>query len=174
MNCMKWEERIASYAGGDAPQDAKSVERHLAECVECRQFAGGLRENLALLREIHEEPLVPAHFAAVRTGVLGEIERRRATVWRWGWAAGLTTAVLALVVAIPIWRRPELPPPPVLVALASPSAPAVERVEVPVRPRVTLRRVQPAAVKMEPLVIKLVTDNPDVVIYWIADKRGDY
>jgi hypothetical protein len=26
---------------------------------------------------------------------------------------------------------------------------------------------------VEPLVVKLITNDPDVVIYWIADRKGD-
>jgi hypothetical protein len=60
---------------------------------------------------------------------------------------------------------------PPAVALAHPAAPVVARAA-----RVVRAEKRPAAVrrvKGEQLLIKLETDNPDVVIYWIAEKRGD-
>ena len=54
MNCAEWEERIALHAGGDlAPGEAAEVERHLAECAGCQVFWSGMRESLAVLREVH-------------------------------------------------------------------------------------------------------------------------
>ena len=42
-----------------------------------------------LLREAHQEPIDPAHYAAVRARVLAELGRQRRRVWRWVWAGGL-------------------------------------------------------------------------------------
>ena len=162
MSCAEWEERIA--------EGARGVEPHLAECARCREFARALAESMALLKAAHEEPIAPAHYAAVRARVLGELERRRVPVWRRAWVYGLAAA--ALVLAAGVWLRPGVQPPPVAV-VRPPAAPATEPVvqrekRVPVHKRVA--RVAPT----EPLLIKLETDNPDVVLYWIADKRGDY
>jgi anti-sigma factor RsiW len=78
MNCVDWEERIALYAGGDlAPAEAQAVERHVAECAGCQMLLSGLRQSLALVREVHSEPVEAAHFAAVRARVLAELERVR-------------------------------------------------------------------------------------------------
>lgn len=184
MNCADWEERIALYEGGDlAPDESAEVERHLAGCAGCQVFASGIRESLALLREAHAEPLDDSAFAAVRAGVIGELERRPARRW---WLVLAAAAAAALMVAIFAIRT--TPPQPV-VAVRTEAPP--RRVEIP-RPveaspapppavvvRVHHRRPRPhpaeetPKAETPPLVVKMVTDDPNIVIYWIADTRGE-
>jgi anti-sigma factor RsiW len=177
MNCSEWEERIGLYAGDDLAAEAAEVERHLAECAKCREFAVGLRESLASLKEAHTEIPAEASFAAVRARVLGELRRGRVPMWRRAWVYGLAAVALAVIVGLRIRETPRVSPP---VAVAQPAEmPAMEHGAVqphqpPAHARSPRRRVrlgQPAVA--EPLMIKLETDNPDVVIYWIAEKRGD-
>jgi anti-sigma factor RsiW len=181
MNCANWEERIALYMGDDlGPAEAAQVERHLAECAGCQVFASGMRESLALLREAHGEEPGAAAYAAVRARVIGELERRPMRRWFFGLAAVAVTAALLAAV----WMRPakhveqahrEAPQPQREVVIPQP-----ETAIVPVRtpgPRSRVQRAETPAVKPvvadKPLVVKLVTDDPDVVIYWITDTKGE-
>lgn len=171
MNCVDWEERIALYAGGDlAPAEAVEVERHVADCAGCQVLLSGLRESLALVRDVHGEPIEEAHFAAVRARVLSELGQAPARRWRLAWIPALA-ALAAVVLAITLWPRPEQ-----RIALsmpAAPSAPAVAKVALapvpaaPVHPTV----LEPQA--SASIVVKLETNNPDVVIYWIAETKGE-
>jgi len=185
MNCRDWEERVALHAGGDLPPaEAAEVERHLRECGGCQVLASGLRESLALLREAHDEPLAAAHFSAVRARVVAELEqeRRRGAFWarRWAWSFGLAAAVVASLVMLALrpGRTPERPAPVVAanhpLVIADPEEPpAVPPPHRRVARRV-VRPVVPDAPNPEPLIVKLQTDDPNVVIYWIADrKRGE-
>jgi len=167
MSCFEWEERIALYAGGDLPAaEAQAVERHVAECPGCQLLLSGLRASLSLVQEAHNEPVEPAHFAAVRARVLAEIERGSARSWRFGWLYAMAAAAVVLVA---IWPRPErhlaLPMPP------GPSAPVIarvpERAALP-RPRKVVARLVKPPEPAEPMVVKLLTNDPDVVIYWIT------
>jgi hypothetical protein len=36
------------------------------------------------------------------------------------------------------------------------------------------RRAGRRPAPQEPFVVKLLTDDPDVIIYWIADTRGEF
>ena len=181
MNCRDWEERIALHAGGDLPPaEAAEVERHLRECAGCQMLASGLKQSLALLKEAHDEPLAPAHFSAVRARVVAELEQKRRPLWAWAWSFGLAAAAVALLVTLALrpGRTPErrapvvaVNHPPVVVARGSVVPPP------PPHPRVARRVVRPIvpdAPDPEPLIVKLQTDDPNVVIYWIADrKRGE-
>jgi hypothetical protein len=175
MNCVEWEERVALYAGGDlTAAEAQAVDRHVAECAGCQILLCGLQESLALVREAHGEPVGEAHFAAVRARVLAEIERSPARRWRWAWITALAAAVVVLLVSL----RPgpeihmTLPAPP------APAAPAVARITSPphrqpaAKPRLT-QPPPPVQQAAEPLVVKLLTDDPDVVIYWITGTKGE-
>jgi hypothetical protein len=185
VNCRDWEERVSLYAGGDlAAAEAADVEHHIAGCAACQLDLSGLREGLELLREAHAAEIAPAHFAAVRARVLAQLGRKRA-LWRRVWISGLALGAAALIAALAAWpgRQPAPPQlavhhaPPPDVAPVPPEA-AMPAVAAPLqRVRSVRRKLRKLAPRnsgpVEPLVVKLVTDNPDVVIYWIADKRGE-
>jgi len=187
MNCGDWEERIALHAGGDLPPaEAAEVERHLGECAGCQVLESGLKQSLALLKEAHDEPLAPAHFSAVRARVVAELEqeRRRGTLWaRWrAWGYGLAAVAVALLVMlalrpgrIPVRRTVAVARTNRSLAVAAPPVVAVREPAAPRAHRRVVRRAAPANVPdPEPLMVKLQTDDPNVVIYWIADrKKGD-
>jgi anti-sigma factor RsiW len=183
MNCRDWEERLALYAGGDLPHDeAVQVERHLGECPGCQMFASGLKESQELIQELHREPLAPAHFARVRAQVLAQLEREQRPFWRRGWAFGFAAVAVATLVMLavrpahkPVPRPPEVavghPPAPVLPEPASILGHATTVANRQQRPprRFARAKAQPG----EPVLIRMVSDDPDVVIYWIADTKGE-
>jgi anti-sigma factor RsiW len=190
MNCSEWEERIALYAGGDAsPSEAAAVERHLAECVACQVLSSGLKQSLELLREAHQEPLAEAHFAAVRARVMGRLESRQRPWWKRAWVYGFTAAAAGALILASLYTGPHLvqtPRTPVAIVTPAPVL-APPRVEAPaalpaplpvaVAPhRLVPRRPSPAPPTVNPAgpeMVKLMTDDPDVVIYWLFEKRGE-
>jgi anti-sigma factor RsiW len=178
MNCAEWEERVALQAGNDlAEAESAAVNEHLAACSECRAFCESLRHSLEALAAVHQEPIAEAHFAAVRARVMTQVagrQRRRVLAWIGGLAAAATTVLVALLL------RPAavLPLPPVAVRIPPPPpAPVLRAVEPRPHPRVyrAARMKPPAPVPEDdqPLVVKLYTNDPNVVIYWIADRRGE-
>src|SRR5690242_7187168 len=132
MNCPEWEERIALYAEGDLP--SQETERHLAACPDCRDFAEGLNQSLATLRAAHQQPIAPAHFAAVRARVLVQINRQRRPMWRLAWIGGL--AALAAVLVFLLWPQPVEP---IRVAVAPPPAPSLPPPSLAVTPAPPLK-----------------------------------
>jgi anti-sigma factor RsiW len=180
MNCANWEERVALYAGGDLPPaDAESVARHLGECAACRKFAVDLQGSLELLREAHDEQPALADYAAVRARVIANIQNAPSPWWRrvWVYGSAMAAAALVLLLLAPDRNTPVLPPLPVpqAVIAAAPletSRPVVLKAahhKPHVRPRPLVARSEPG----QPIVVKLVTDDPDVVIYWITDNSGE-
>lgn len=174
MHCKDWEERVVLHAGGDLPADqAFAVERHLAGCSGCQVLWSGMKESLDLLHEAHAEPLPAAAYTAVRGRVMAELARRR--IWRRYWVAGLAGAAAMLVaLTLAIWPEHRVQPlPPV--ALAIPKAPEVQLIPVSPSPRPRPRALERRVVARrkteprQPLLVRLVTDDPNVVLYWIAD-----
>ena len=167
MNCREWEERIA----GDL--DDAAVGRHIAECPGCHVFASGLRQTLEELRQAHtEEEVAPAHYAAVRARVMAELRPRR----RWGWvwaAAGVAASVFVALSVESRMKVEELPRREIVAAAPpAPAAPVVRQAEPETRAGRPVQRAR-ALRKTEEVVMKIETGNPDVVIYWIAEAKGE-
>jgi hypothetical protein len=161
MTCEQWQARIA---------EGESAEGHVEQCQDCAEFARSLSASLALLQEAHAEPLPEAHYTALRARVMEQVGTRRRFGWWWAAAAAGLAAMLWMLAALPrpvpkppaVARRVEIPPPPP--PLPAAAHPATVR-------RVTRRRVAPPE---QPLKIKLLTEDPNIVIYWIVDNKGDY
>ncbi|HTM49316.1 MAG TPA: zf-HC2 domain-containing protein [Bryobacteraceae bacterium] len=174
MSCPAFEPLIALYVEGEASGgEAVQVEQHLPGCAACRELLEDLQSTQSALKDLRMEPVDPALVAAVRAGVLSGIDGRRRLFWPWAAALAAAIGLAAILLAPP--RKPGSPPMPV--AVARPPAPAMEppRRELPVsrakvrRPRRRSKPEHPA----EPLVVKMLTDDPDVVIIWLVDQTGD-
>jgi hypothetical protein len=150
-----------------------------------------------LLREAHREPVDPAHYAAVRARVLAELSRERHPFGRQGWIWGLAAAAVLMVTMIPrpvgrtgaptasVGPSAFLERPAPVYGPAAPLPDVAEKMVAPVRHRRPVlveakegRRThrccgRPGPPHLEPVTIKLLTDDPDVIIYWIADGEGE-
>jgi hypothetical protein len=174
MNCSEWEKEIAGES------ESLGLEEHLRVCGSCRDFAGELERNRTAMQavEIH-----PAAFDAVRLRVLDEIraKKRRGAWWAWSAvAAAACVAVLCAAVVFQSWKNSGPPKP--LIATKNP--PKIERPPTPLLPVVRAHhRVHHhfgpvtasagPAHKAEPLVVKMLTNDPDVIIIWLVDQKGD-
>lgn len=120
------------------------------------------------LRELKDEPLPPGAEEAVRARVFAQLEQPRRKWWTWAWVPALA-AGLVLWMIIPR-EQPSFPPPPILARV--PQAPALERPPAAAKPprvkAVPVQRHDP-----ETRFVKLVTDDPDVVILWAMNSEGD-
>jgi hypothetical protein len=149
----------------------------------------GYDETLELLRQAHRETIPEAHFAAVRARVLAELSAERRPWWRGIWAYGFAAAAVAAMLLVAfVGRTPwsaRVPPDPLLAPSSKPHA-ILERptgasaADQGVRPTKTRRRTAAAAAYRvvgppdpRPLVVKLITDDPNIVIYWIASIKGE-
>jgi anti-sigma factor ChrR (cupin superfamily) len=176
MDCSRYESQLALYAGGDLTgREAQELEGHLRVCPGCHELAEGLAQSQAALRRLGEDDVDEEALRQVRRRVMGEVGSRRPSWlyytlgWRYGLAAGLAVLVAAIALTPRAPTTPSLPPPPI---------PVVELpLPVVAKPRPPARRpvvpVKPASAAQEPLVVKMFTDDPDVVIYWLIEQNGD-
>ncbi len=125
------------------------------------------------LRELRDEELPLGAVEAVRARVMAEVAAPRRRWWMWAWAPALA-AMLLIIWLIP---RPAVPPPPVIAK--APAAPphsiagtaATGNESRHIVPATGRERVKPVAPASE--FVKLVTDDPDVVILWAMNSEGD-
>ena len=177
MTCREYEPLIALYVEGDLDDD-REVERHLAECSDCREVLEDLRVSQAALKEL--SVVDAALLSAVRSGVLAKIERRRLVAWPWVAAFVAAAALIIAVLTLPQKK-------PALIAKTSSGADPLVRGRPPGRPSVIAQaaprpkrsrpqgrlRTRGSAPPSEPLVVKMLTDDPNIVIIWLVDQRGD-
>ncbi|MEO8370361.1 MAG: hypothetical protein ABI806_14345, partial [Candidatus Solibacter sp.] len=120
----------------------------------------------------HADHPAAAHFTAVRSRVIAELERQARPWWQRSWVCGCTAALAAILVLVAIWPRGPAPTAPRILASipAAPPAPEVRNVATaPSRSRLRSEPRASASGPHEPLTIKLQTTDPNIVIYWIAD-----
>ena len=173
MNCQMFEPMLALYVEGDLPErDMPRVEEHVAICADCRDLLEDLRSSQAALKTLGAEAVDGALLTAVRAGVLARIDNRRRLVWPW--VAGVTAA-LALLILLPAPSgRPAPEPRPVAIAQAPPKVEAaVGRAGPPARRRHPRRRPVTKPPAAQQLVVKMLTDDPNIVIIWLVDQIGD-
>jgi predicted anti-sigma-YlaC factor YlaD len=170
MNCKEWEQAIASEL------ESSALEEHLRLCGNCRDFAGELERNRAALQSVD---IHPAAFDAVRLRVLDELREKKGRRAWWAWpaiAAAACVAMLITAVVLPNWRNAEPPKP--LIAAKNP--PKIEWTPARVRPMVRIHhQFGPVSASAgpahnpEPLVVKMLTNDPNVIIIWLVDQKGD-
>jgi hypothetical protein len=155
------------------------VESHIQLCDACREFAAGMRQSQSAVKALCDECGDGSTLAEVRAAVLAEVSRRRpARTWpRYAAAAAL---LLALTGA-QFWRSHARTTAELRFSatIATPRAPMVSmpapapRKHFDHAARHVRRKPRLAPVfKSEPLVVKMLTSDPQVVIYWLVDQNG--
>jgi hypothetical protein len=135
------------------------IEEHLRECAECRSLYEDLRANALALDALRSEELPRLRVKTPR--------RRMA----YPWVAAVAAALFALALLVPRTRmlRPAAAPP------VSQAVSNVAAQPAPAQPPPQLRATAKAETarlprqRLEPLKIKMLTSDPDVVIYWLIE-----
>jgi hypothetical protein len=182
MNCAKWKIDIALYAGGDLP--AKRLARtiaHLEECPGCRALADDLRAGQTILSELRDESLEDMMAANVRHRVLARLPVEHAGAARRYWRWALAAAVVVAVVLMLPWRAEKQTEKQAPLARVKQAPPQVAEAPLPIvnaQTPVVRRRHHHAQARHatppqpgEPLLVQLVTDDPNIVIYWLVDPK---
>jgi anti-sigma factor RsiW len=176
VNCEQAQELIALAASGDlTAAEQTSVDRHMARCGACRSEAAAFAVLQGELAALRQESLPESAFAAVRARVVEDIASRHRFAWLKAWPA-FAAAMACSAILIVLFRPATLPQPPQVEreadAVPVPVRPAQPPVAAPFEP---VRRAKRRAIRIhkssEPLVIQMLTNDPNVIIYWIADAR---
>ena len=155
MKCP-WQSDIALAAGGDLPEGA--VGGHLAACAECAALYNDLLLVCAELGGV-------APGMSVHAEVMARVRLRSRPRWHWhvAAAAGLLIGLFAVTLKL----REQRPQP--TISLVQPEAPALEFTKTAAVQPVKRRHADKPKRSAEAAVVKLVTDDPNIVIYLVAD-----
>jgi hypothetical protein len=155
LDCARWHTSLALHVEGDLP-DPVLVEAHLRGCAACHEFLEELRATQALVKSLPRA-----------------VPRARRRAWPW-WAAGAAAAAAALLFALlrplppvaPLPERTAWTPPTSTVTRPAPGRPPAPR-------RVPVKRIAPPAAPRETEFIRMMTDDENIVILWVADLKGE-
>ncbi len=175
MTCQECELKLA---GDDRDQ---AVAEHLAACAACKEFAIDLQANAQALREFSAEPMPT---------LIREMPAKK-PAWPWV-AAGAMAAAILLAIALPRHHEPVLTPsvgthldatdaatrgsvaraiePPARTLAATDQTPQSRtRRSSAVRSARRRHVAEPGEPRI--LEVKMLTDDPNVVIYWQVETR---
>lgn len=160
--------------------DMAAVDRHLAQCPDCRSAAGDLRANQNLLREAMASPFEASDREGLRRQVMAQIRAEAAErpVRRLLPRPALLAACAAsLLLAFLWWRQdpvaavpqPAPVPKPLMQAPLLPPTMAVRRDPLPPHPRgpVASPREAPPSTRIE-----FQTADPTIRIIWLAQSKS--
>lgn len=169
MKCDEARSLAALAASDDVTEGERAgLREHLAVCASCRAEADAFAGIMSSLAELREDPVPPEAYVAVRTRVMEQLTRRRRW-WLWPAAAALAGACAVWIALLSV--PAPIAPVPVAPVIEARIAPAVIPIPAPVyhrRKKRAPKQPEPAA---EPLVVKMFTDDPQVVMYWIVGGR---
>ena len=152
MTCRECELALGMEESGAA------VQQHLAECDSCNELSQVMRANMDAMRALASDPLP-------------SLRPRRRGRWQWAVAAAaMVLMMLGLSRMWPVEKIPEVASGQWSVASGAVTPPQVEipPVKAPVKRRVPRRRRTERA---QPLMVKMFTSDPNVVIYWLIDSK---
>jgi len=199
MRCKRLERSIALYVEGDLPaRQARRVETHLARCAECRAFAEEVRQTLRAVRNATHSESDNTDLEGVRQSVLAAIEADTLGPadpggrWRRLTTAAVVVAAAAVCGAVLVLYAHPHPRPesaatgtPAGLSVTAPTAAPEERtLEVVQQPVVGpppwpgtvsggVAHTAQAEPRTETIMIRMLTDNPDVIIIWLADVKEE-
>ena len=188
MNCKHSENDLALYVEGDLPEaKANEMEVHLMACTGCRQVLDELSRSQAVFKSIRQETVSAAELAELRVRVMERVVVQKPKPF-WGrWVYALAGAAFVVVILVGVLAREghrdqkavkvvELaPPPPPVQAVFPPAKGETQNpVKVNVKHRARKKVIQPkvSAEPAAPMMVKLQTDDPNIVIYWLFDQNG--
>jgi hypothetical protein len=159
MKCEECELLLAQHED----EVDRAVEAHVAGCPNCQSLWVELRANAPALRALAEEVMPPV-----------TVPERGFPWWKW------TSAAAALIITLTAaWFASRPAKPPHIVSIDVKVTGVVPKAEAPYVKAEIPTTLTPVAtsilpvVDTEPLRVKMLTPDPDVVIYWLIDPKGE-
>ncbi|HEY7306965.1 MAG TPA: hypothetical protein VH601_22755 [Bryobacteraceae bacterium] len=171
------EEQIALYAAGDlAAHEAIAVSAHIQDCELCRAALAGFQETQSFVFSSLIDPSAD-ELSEVREGIRMKLRQHRGWIW---WAAAAAAAVALIFTAVENKPTTVPKPAPPVARLVPPEFPHLEapRVRTAISHRAPprhrdagIRSVDLIARADQPVMIKMTTPDPNVVILWQSNEK---
>lgn len=174
------EKDIALYVENDLPELQRfDLEAHLEQCEACAALAAELRESQLVFKSLRSDMVNATALAEVRGKILNQVAAARPPrFWFLRLRRGFALAGVALfvVVLMNLWREPKDPPARTVGMVSdrpvrSETAPTVVKHVRNTKAR-RHRNTKAVPPEQKQVVVKLLTDDPNIVIYWLVDQNG--
>lgn len=199
MDCSRFREQIALLVEGDlGERAARRLRGHIDRCADCRAFESGMRDSQAAVHALAQAPVAPALLTATHARIVTEaravLQTHRPSFPAWQLVFACCVAVVLVGAAALLMRQAggdlRLSPRPMaaaggkpVVVVLPPAPPAVPVPEAAVPLPAARRPVFAAAARADDhhqrksaapdvAVIKIFTDDPDVIIFLVPDQEG--
>ena len=166
-------------------QMAADAESHLSECSPCKALSANFATSGQWLRSLRTEPDAN-ELAALTTGTLSRMAVHHSQWKFWLAASGIAAAVVLGLLLIASRRLTPVAQPPVMAQISRPHAtqaahaspniakaePVVRSVRAKVRARTDRPRLESVSLisqKDGPPILKMTTNDPNVVILWVMN-----
>jgi anti-sigma factor RsiW len=175
MNCEEACVVAALAASGDATAaELHDLETHTAGCAACLAEVAGFEALRGQLHEMRDVSAPDSAYAALRARVVSQIDGSRRRRWVLAWSS-LAVATLCIIAVFALHRAEPvavLQPPavPLVIATVQDNESRIPELPRPHRVRRAVRRIVPREPE-EPIVVHMFTNDPNVVIYWVADAK---
>lgn len=166
MKCRSVKKQLPLYAGDDLPQEkATVIKAHVAACDACQVELDALKAARNSARSLRDEAVPNEDFERLRQTVM---EKVAAEEWRVPVLRRRQGAVLAALAPLGIAAVAALvlqgpAPMPGQADDGSPPRAVITPPEDVESSDATEMRVD------EPVVVKIYTDDPDIVVYWLGE-----
>jgi anti-sigma factor RsiW len=165
MDCREVEIRLVHALDGE---NALAVDEHLERCESCRDFYAELLADRDALQSLASADVSDELVQQLQRRVMQQIPRKRRGLW-WLPVGAVAAAVLLTVTLWP--RETVVAPPSVIAASVKPPEIAWQKSKPQSahksKPVIRERR------REQPLWVKLETPDPNVIIYWMVESKGE-
>lgn len=165
MDCREAEVRLVHALDGET---SPAVDEHLEQCEACRLFYAELLADRDALHVLGSEDVPEEAVQQLHERVMQRIPRRRRGWW---WIPAAAAAMFALAMVWP--REHVVAPPAVVAAVAKPPRIAWLRSTPQPPPQPAPKPVIRKRAAEQPLWVKLETPDPNVIIYWMVEPKGE-
>lgn len=178
MDCKRFEHLLALYVENDLPErQREGLETHLAACAGCQALLAGLRESQAALKGLATLDIPDSLLDSVRSEVLARVKREGSKPdagrrLRWALLAAAAAVAVFAAIGLPAHRRgvPRSVPSGDPIVQHSKESPLEAASKGAAGTPDDRRGDVSAESQREPdMVIRLVTDNPNVVIILLSN-----
>lgn len=162
MTYETMKEKIALYMTGDLPlRDVSNLERHLENCATCQTYREEMTDQLHQLLRLQD-----LHTPAMdRNAILNAVAETSPEPMRWCVPAMIASmAAVLLLIAMGLRSKPDA-----IVPLEFHLTQATQFIDPQPAPQSRLTQTAGAPEENVSVMVKLYTDDPNVLIHWFGD-----